>query len=827
MKNLFRTTTVIFLGSAIAISLVGCGGSKKKANPVSTNIETSDQDKETFTSWKSNSKIRIAMDSQDYDEAENLALEQIRENPRDARAHFFLGKVFLLKNLPEKAEKSLETAIELEPQNRNFGRTLSDARIALADRAFNNGLPGESVNLLKKAMIKNYKSGQINEKLSRSYIATVANLTKEGNFAEAESLLNEAIGILPDQPEIRAKYADILVDSGRLMEAERILKKLVETNPNFEPGMLSYAKLLMRMGEISASEKMVNSILEIAPGNQNAIALRSQLNQNIPIISSPELNVSMDSDSIKEQLSSLEKSGNYDQQMVLLKKFVSLNPDQAWPKLELSRLTLNQGDIGQAKALVEEFLALEPNSISGLMLKARVLHQGGELNEALNLLMELENLHGDKLEVLNQLGQVYAKMGKFDQAKHVWQKVLDTDPNHSETLFSFGQLEMELGNNKEAQSYFENAIHKEPFNPKFRYFAGSNLMQSGLKSEALSLWESGKMYLNPEDPYGKRILLTLGETNPGSLSDSPPSLSGFDNKVPSATNEELPLVPLSVIEEAPTSSTYDNALQYARGGFFNEAIQGFHEVLRSDPNNFNAIMNLGKVLTATGKNSDACAYYLKAMKIDPNNIHAQRALANSYSEQGLHNFAAEITDQVRRIAPEQLQGFPRYKENHGILRNNPRAFRPLARSFVEAGLTQEALAVVQTGRAEMPESSELFLLEGEIFKSLNQFEQSLVSFKKAQEKDPQNPEPLVRIGDLYKLAGQPSQAIIEYQKALKAGFIDADTMFEIVERFNELGREADARRVLGRLKGMNLNQNQIAKLEQHLGTTIQIESGEN
>ena len=827
MKNLFRTTTVIFLGSIISVGLVGCGGSKKKTNPVSTNIETSDQDKETFTSWKSNSKIRIAMDNQDYDEAENLALEQLRENPRDGRAHFFLGKVFLLKNLPEKAEKSLMTAVELEPQNRSFLRSLSDARIALADRALANGLPGEAVNLLKKAMIKNYKSRQINEKLARSYILTAANLERDGNNTEAESLLNEAIGILPDQPEIRAKYADLLIDSGRLMEAERLLKRLVETNPSFEPGMLSYAKLLLRMGEVSASEKMVNSVLELAPGNQEALKLRNQLNQNIPIISTPEVNMAMDSESVKEQLKSLEQSGNYDQQMALLKKFVSLNPDQAWAKFELSQLTLKQGNVEGAKSLVDEFLALEPNSIDGLMLKARVLHQSGDLNEALNMLMELENLHGDKLEVLNQIGQVYAKMGKFDQAKNVWQKILDLDPNHSETLFSFGQLEMELGQHKVAQKYFEQAIHKEPFNPKFRYFAGSNLMQSGLKSEALALWESGKMYLNPEDPYGKRILLTLGEKSSDGLSSSPPPLSDMNGSIPSVQEEELPLVPASVIEEAPTSSTYDNALQYARGGFFNEAIEGFHEVLKSDPNNFNAIMNLGKVLTATGKNSDACAYYLKAMKIDPTNIHAQRALANSYSEQGLHNFAAEITDQVRRTAPNQLQGFPRYRENHGILRNNPRAFRPLAKSFIDAGLTQEALAVVQTGRAELPESSELFLLEGEIFKSLNQFEQSLVSFKKAQEKDPQNPEPFVKIGDLYKVAGQPSQAIKEYQKALKAGFIDADTMFEIVDRFNELGREADARRVLGRLKGMNLNQKQIAKLEQHLGTTIEIESENN
>jgi hypothetical protein len=93
--------------------------------------------------------------------------------------------------------------------------------------------------------------------------------------------------------------------------------------------------------------------------------------------------------------------------------------------------------------------------------------------------------------------------------------------------------------------------------------------------------------------------------------------------------------------------------------------------------------------------------------------------------------------------------------------------------------------------------------------------------------EPQNPLPYLKTGDLLIAAGQFTNAADEYHKALKAGFIDPDTMFEIVDRFKQLGRSSDARRVLGRLKGMNLNQSQIAKLETHLGEQIEISQEDN
>jgi tetratricopeptide (TPR) repeat protein len=409
-------------------------------------------------------------------------------------------------------------------------------------------------------------------------------------------------------------------------------------------------------------------------------------------------------------------------------------------------------------------------------------------------------------------------MGRFSEAEALWQRALAIDPQNADSLFNLGQLAMETGKADQAQEYFERALRISPFNAKYKYFAGLNLIQSGLKNQAHSFWASGREQLNAEDPYARRILKALGE----------PQTNGRQADIADATTE-MPVVhvPTSVIEEGPEDPDYTRALAYARAGYFNEAINGFRQVLLRNPSNFNALMNLGKVHAISGNAARSCALYLKALKLNPKNIFALRALANAYSETGLHSFAASITSQAEETHAGQTDGFPDYKASPAAVRNNPRAFKPVVTALLAEGLAHEAMAVIQSGLAQQQESAEMLLLKGDVDKELGRYDTALDAYRQAMSMEPQNPLPYLKTGDLLIAAGQFTNAADEYHKALKAGFIDPDTMFKIVDRFKQLGRSSDARRVLGRLKGMNLNQSQIAKLETHLGEQIEISQEDN
>ncbi|GAB4277394.1 MAG: PEP-CTERM system TPR-repeat protein PrsT [Candidatus Rifleibacteriota bacterium] len=806
-----RFLVAITVCAAVVSGISGCGGKpKKKDNPVSSEISASKDSESEFSIWEKNAEIRAAIENGEIENAKSQIMQRLSSNPQDARAHFLLGKCYLEEKNFNEARKSLQTALELEPKNRSFSRELGRCFSGQSDELIANGMPSEAIVNLKKAMKYGYQPGETDEKLANAYRLTAKQLMDSGNTEEAEAILREALNLVPDRPDLRVQLSNLLVADDRLMEAERLLKSLSETNPDYVPGLIAYTRLLQRIGEYSSAALIVEKALAIEPANSDAMELKAAIQQNVPVITPPATE-QLTPEIAREKLVELNRNGKLLEQKKILQSLLAQFPDESWAYLNLSELNEKLELYDEALENVRSYLQANPDSSPGNFQLARILRQKGDYEEALNIFNKLSATFEDKASLLNEMGQVYARMGRFDEARASWAKALEIDPEHAGALFSSGQLEMETGNKTAAQEYFEKAIRIEPFNAKYRYFAGLNLIQSGLKDQATAFWRSSIEYLNDEDPYTKRIISALG--------DQP--------QPPVETSVLAVQIPASVVDETPENPDYTQALNYARSGNFAEAIAGFKKVLAREPNNFNALMNLGKVYSASGDAAQSCALYLKALKIDPKNIFALKALANSYAEIGLHRFASEITNQARASYPGQIDGFPSYKVSAAFIKNNPRAYKPLVKALLKENLDQEALAVVQAGLAEQSDSVELLLLQGEVYKELGLYETALKSYQKAVELEPQNPDPYVGKGDLLVAAGQFTNAIEEYRKALKAGFIGPDTMFEIVDRFKQLGREADAQRVLGRLKGMNLNQKQMAKLEAHLGPQTQISKEEN
>lgn len=810
-------------GALLVLNLTGCGGKKKSKNPVVPESAAAAAKDDDFSTWADNTKIRAAIEARDYATARSLATSRISASPTDARAHFLLGQALIGEKKYELARKSLEAAVELAPDDRNYARTLNKCLANMVDTAIEKDMASEAIELAKKLIQAGYNQEETERKLAKAYNITATKLIDSGNLVEAESLLREAINLLPEHPEARVKLAQLLMQGDRLMESERILRALTETNADFIPGLAAYATLLQRMGEMRKAGEVFKTANRLDPEHPQVIELRASLSRDLPVDPARAIESTTSLETINARLKTLEHTGNISEQKKLLENLIMLYPGETQALLSLSMVCEKLGMIDDAYKYAEQYLNSVPDSLPGKLQQARCMYQLGDNTRAMNLIEEIEAEYPDKLEIMAEKGQVLARSGNFDEARKIWQLVLVTDPDHVATLFNYAQLEMESGKHKEAQEYFEKAIRKEPFNQKYRYFAGINLIQSGLKEQAHALWAASRNSLNHEDPYAARIMKALGEDATQSpqtisLSSPPPPLGA-----PTVVSDSV-YIPRGVIEESPADNEYDQALEYARSGLFSEAIASFRNVLSRNPENFNALMNLGKVYTATRSNEMACANYLKALKIDPRNVFALRALANGYSEIGMHSLATQITEQVSLSNPDQLENFPRYAQKNP--RNNPRAYEPLAKAMITEGLYTEAMAVVNTGIEQQGDLGSLYLLQGDVYKSQGQFESALESYKTALNHEPQSPTPNIRMGDLFIASGQLTSAADEYHNALKTGFIDPDSMFEIADRFHQIGRTIDGKRVLGRLKGMNLNQAQLLKLDQRLGNNLAIQTEE-
>jgi tetratricopeptide (TPR) repeat protein len=567
MKTIFKLFVFGLVSAFIASSLTGCGGKKKpEADPVGPDIAAPADAGEDFNSWQKTTAIRAAIDEGRISQAKSMALKRIDSQPEDASAHYFLGRCLLEEGELNKARHSLTTAMKLDMGNRAYEREMGRCMSLMADDFLKRQMPSEAIANLKQAVSYGYKPRETEGKLAGAYKNTVDELLNSGNLVEAENLLRDSINLLPDRPELRVALAELLIEGDRLMEAERMLKSLTITNPDYEKGLNAYARLLYRMGEVSAAREMIDKSLKIAPADSEAIEIKNMLEQNVPVVKSP-VEEQLTPQGAKELIADLDSLGKYAEQKRVLEQLIERYPEETWAYLALGRINDKLELYDEAFVNISEYLDRHPDSAEGKFQLARIQKQKGELESSLMLLQEISEKLNDKVSLLNESGQVYARMGRFDEAREHWNRALNLSEDNSESYFNLGQLAMETGDNKGAQEYFEKALRLSPDNAKFKYFAGLNLIQSGLKEQANNFWKASRDSLNPEDPYAERILRVIGEEQPQ---------QAVQVQTLDPINMPVVQVPSSVINEAPVDSAdYNRALEYARAGYFNEAINGF------------------------------------------------------------------------------------------------------------------------------------------------------------------------------------------------------------------------------------------------------------
>jgi tetratricopeptide (TPR) repeat protein len=807
-----RLLPVVLFLTFVGLTLTGCKG---KPGSSSSRREQRQPAKETeLVRSERHLKVRSALATSNFREAEKLAQRAVQKYPEDAEARYLLAKSLLGQNKPAAARDHLEKAVTKEGDNLVYKRTLGEILDQQAQDARKAEKLDQAIAAWKRCLELQFKPRQTEELLADVLRRQGEALIRENRLEDAENLFTEAMVALPEQVQLPLAAAKLLRDSDRLLEAQMAFKKLLDRFPHLEEARVDYARLLRRMGDNKGALIEIEQVLEVAPGNKGALDLQEQLAREVPLPPAGQVleatESTMDSDTtLSERLAILESAGDLKGQAQLLEQALDTAPQTHWATLRLAMVQDRLGNASGALSLVSSYLEARPDDERALLLQARCLQLTGQFDQALSSLQSLQDTGKGGVAVLSELGQIYAKLGKFDLATKQWKKALDLDPENASILFHFGHLSMEQGKFAEAKAYFDQAIRKEPFNLKLRYFAGLNLKQSGDSAGATSVWAGARAFLNPQDPYGTRILHALGEkvprvavNTPGSsdatikpapgIQAPPPGLS-TPPVVSPVTNQSDRVIVISP-PPAVEDPQYKPALEAARAGRFQEAIEGFRQILSRDPRHFNALMNLGNSFTALGRHGDAAANYFRAVACDTANNHAQKALARSYAELGLNP-----------RTPGQTPA-----------RSNPRAFAPLTRAFLSNGLNEEALALVQTGVEENPENDELLILHGEVLHRMGQNDSAEQAFQKAQEIDKQNPLVYLKRGDLYASSNRPTEALAQYQSAAKFGSSDPDSLLALHDRFKNLGRVTEAADVLGKVKGMNLSDSQYRLLQEKL-----------
>jgi len=216
-----------------------------------------------------------------------------------------------------------------------------------------------------------------------------------------------------------------------------------------------------------------------------------------------------------------------------------------------------------------------------------------------------------------------------------------------------------------------------------------------------------------------------------------------------------------------------------------DAVQCFNKILKLDSNNNYALVGMGDASRKRGDFQDAVHYYQKCLSIYPDNNYALFGLANCFKALNQYNKAIEIWEQyllhdsknitvLTRVA-DAYRKVGNFKHSKVIYlkvlemeEHNPYAIIGLGHLHYDFKEYQEALFYWEK-MFNLNNDVDIRVLTsiGNCHRKLKTFENGIMYFEKALQRDPYNFYALFGLADCYRRRQQADKSLIYWNKILE------------------------------------------------------------
>jgi tetratricopeptide (TPR) repeat protein len=171
---------------------------------------------------------------------------------------------------------------------------------------------------------------------------------------------------------------------------------------------------------------------------------------------------------------------------------------------------------------------------------------------------------------------------------------------------------------------------------------------------------------------------------------------------------------------------------------WNEAIEMFKKVLKTDPIDGNCYFNIGLCYFHLDEINLATDNFQKAVDLNPQDLYAHFYLGNIYQSSGLTNFAADSYNKVLEISPDYswayynlasiAYGNNNLDEARDYLektiqynKNDIEAYKLLTKICMRENNTEEIIEILSS-RLEDEDNGDLYYILAQVFKHMGQME---------------------------------------------------------------------------------------------------------
>jgi tetratricopeptide (TPR) repeat protein len=418
----------------------------------------------------------------------------LEKHPQNLSAHHNLGYYHMVKGDFNKAKKIFEDLLSSDPDHKFALSNL--LRISITNRNFTQA---------DQCFQKLISLSEISEGFQLEYASF---LLRNDRIDEAEILIHQLQStISPSDPlYIELKMLELqkisVIEDFQAME--EILSTLLKSFPenfrlNFAYGNLKFHLNQFRLAEkhllksVNKNEKddfFVNLYLyelyeawgkRWKANRYKKKILKHSSNNSIEIIDHALSAFAIGAKSLCEELLQkaystnpessetnhhyggfLLRHGNKPRGLELLISAVSLDPENIQSRFELIDYYFNHNNHVLALKLINEVLQLGKAQKRAKIYQIWILKEEEKYDEALGILLHLKDEFPEDIEIINHLGQVCFFLNDFNHAEDYMRQTLAINPTHYESIVSLGITLLMKKDYPKADLQFQEALKLKP-----------------------------------------------------------------------------------------------------------------------------------------------------------------------------------------------------------------------------------------------------------------------------------------------------------------------------------------------------------------------------
>jgi tetratricopeptide (TPR) repeat protein len=293
------------------------------------------------------------------------------------------------------------------------------------------------------------------------------------------------------------------------------------------------------------------------------------------------------------------------------------------------------GDAAAAIRDYRELLRLHPDMVEAQVNLGAVLVDSGQYDEAIALYKAALPSVSNKKAVLMNIARAYYEKRDLTKAREQLVQVHQIYPEDQDVTMRLASVDLEAHAAADAVALLQPLDSANAQNLNLQYLYGWALIASGRPDEGTPRVERVARTTNRADAYLLAGSTYLQYGHPFEARDDLETALKLDPHLPNIYN---------LVGEARETTEDDRGAEVA-----------FREVLKANPDDFEANLHLGTILYKRRELQDSELYLDHALKLRPDDLNAQYQSAMLKSASGEYDAAVRELEEISRKAPDWLQ----------------------------------------------------------------------------------------------------------------------------------------------------------------------------